>query len=309
MKLYYYETTNPSKNFGDELNLWLWPRVFNFFDECSRHVFVGIGTIINNDLPQWMNDANNVVFFSSGAGYGNGVFLKKQRNWRIYCVRGPLSAKRLKLPQQFAITDGAVLLKRYFDPVSNDHRKHKFSYMPHFRHGNPHLFQAICQKLGIHYIDPSGDIEGIITDILHSNMLISEAMHGAIIADTLRVPWIPVRTSPRILPFKWLDWCASIKVPYKYEVIQGSKPVTWRDSLYSLRLYLQRQSSAKSLFDNFRINISATEKALDLLMDQLEAVTKKTPYLSDDSHLESLVVRLEEKIENLKQDFQQGLFY
>jgi hypothetical protein len=52
-----------------------------------------------------------------------------------------------------------------------------------------------------------------------------------------------------------------------------------------------------------------TEKSLDLLANQLESITKKTPCLSNESHLESLIVRLEEKIDTLKRDFHQGMFY
>jgi len=308
MKLYYYKTVNPSRNFGDELNLWLWPRILDIFDGCPKNVFIAIGTTINDNLPRWINDADNVVFFSTGVGYGNAFPPKVQKNWRIYCVRGPLSARRLKLPQKFAITDGAALLKRYFSPCSSDERTYKYSYMPHFRHGNPQLFQNICKQLGIHYIDPAESVENVIADILKSHVLISEAMHGAIVADTLRVPWIPIRTSPRILPFKWFDWCESIKVPYRYEVIKGSRQIAVRDSLYSLRVYLQRQSSIKCLFDDCKIYASSVDKNLDLLTAQLQAVTQKTPYLSDSSYLESLVIRLEEQLDIFKKDIQRGIF-
>lgn len=36
-------------------------------------------------------------------------------------------------------------------------------------------------------------------------MVLADAMHAAIIADAMRVPWLPLITSPQINTFKWLD--------------------------------------------------------------------------------------------------------
>nr|WP_228024678.1 polysaccharide pyruvyl transferase family protein [cf. Phormidesmis sp. LEGE 11477] len=189
--------------------------------------------------------------------------------------------------------------------------------MPHFRHGSPHLFQAVCERAGIHYIDPTGEIEAVVADISQTKVLISEAMHGAIVADTLRVPWIPVRTSPRILPFKWRDWCASMHLPYRYQVIKGANSLSRADFQYSIRPYLQGQSSVAALFDGFRMNSFSSvfensvrsgklkgmkERKLDSLSAQLISITQQTPFLSCDRHLESQVVRLEECLAKLKRD-------
>ena len=38
-------------------------------------------------------------------------------------------------------------------------------------------------------------------------------MHGAIVADALRVPWIPARLYGHFMEFKWRDWTESIEVP------------------------------------------------------------------------------------------------
>ena len=308
MKLFYYKTVNPSRNFGDELNQWLWPRLLDSFDDCPKNIFIGIGTLINDALPQWMRDAENIIFFSSGVGYGRSLRVKPDANWRIYCVRGPLSARKLKLPPSLAITDGAALLKRYFAPYADKDRTYRFSYIPHFRHGSPYIFQPICSQIGIHYIDPAGEVDDVIADILRSRVVISEAMHGAIIADALRVPWIPVRTNPNILPLKWLDWCQSINVPYTSEAIKGVKQIALRDYLYPVRLYLQGQSSIRHLLDGFGMSTVSQDRLTDSLAAQLENITKTTPYLSDESHLESLVIRLEEQLDILRKDIRKGLF-
>ncbi|MEL6353810.1 MAG: polysaccharide pyruvyl transferase family protein [Cyanobacteria bacterium J06627_28] len=312
MNLFYYKTKAPSSNFGDELNPWLWPRLLPFLDSGgaakSETIFVGIGTVLNDTAPERVKKAKTVVFFSTGAGYGLSLRQRCSPNWKIYCVRGPLSAQRLKLPRSAAITDGAVLLKRFFQPVTVAERSPHFSYMPHFRHGNPQLFKAVCQRVGLKFIDPAEPVENIIADISRSRGLISEAMHGAIVADTLRVPWLPVRTSPKILPFKWKDWCASIDLSYRYRLIRGAKSLSTQDCLYPLRPYLQRQASTANLFEGVTLNRFSYpyEKTLDWIGHQLDALTQKTFYLSSDAILESRVSQLEERLEHLRQDAKAG---
>jgi len=317
VKLFYYKTQRPSANFGDELNPWLWPRLLPIFDEDASNVFVGIGTVLNDAIPKWVSNAKNAIFFGTGAGYGRQFHFTQQNNWQIYCVRGPLSAKRLGLPESLAITDGAVLINRFFSPLPVAERDYSISYMPHFRHGSPSLFKVACQQAGIHFIDPAGSVETVTLEIARSQVLISEAMHGAIVADALRVPWIPVRSSPKILPFKWKDWCASVDVPYHAQVIRGARVLSKRDYLYQARPFCQRQASFFNLFDGVRMDDFATrirrnqhglDPVAEKLATQLRAISKTAPFLSKESHLNQQISRLETKLDNLKRDASQGMF-
>lgn len=327
MKLFYYKTQRPTANFGDELNPWLWPRLVPALKDSGSiasegAVFVGIGTVLNDAMPEWLQTAKSLVFFSTGFGYGRQFRLQKQTNWQIYCVRGPLSAKRLKLPSSLAVTDGAALLKRFFPPVPTAQRDCKVSYIPHFRHGSPALFKRVCEQANIHFIDPAAPVEEVISQIARSQLVISEAMHGAIVADTLRVPWIPVRTSPKILPFKWWDWCASMDVPYRCRMVKGARRLTKADYRYQLRPVAQRQARWWHLLDGPRMDDwharhegtkqgkgadSDDEAAIARLADQLEKISRASPLLSEDDHIERQVSRLEEYLSALKKDVSQGL--
>jgi succinoglycan biosynthesis protein ExoV len=44
-------------------------------------------------------------------------------------------------------------------------------------------------------------------------------MHAAIVADTFRIPWVPVVTNARINEFKWRDWTSSLDLEYAPERI------------------------------------------------------------------------------------------
>lgn len=327
MMLFYYKTQRPTANFGDELNPWLWPRLIPALKGTESTAsegtaFVGIGTVLNDTMPQWLQTAKRLIFFSTGFGYGRQFRLQKQANWQIYCVRGPLSAKRLKLPASLAITDGAALLKRFFPPVPIARRDCKVAYIPHFRHGSPALFKRVCEQANIHFIDPAAPVEEVISQISRSQLVISEAMHGAIVADTLRVPWIAVRTSPKILPFKWWDWCASMGLPYRCRMIKGVRQLTKADYRYQLRPVAQRQAYWWHLLDGPRMDDwharrrkirqteiadSSDEPAIARLADQLARISRTSPFLSETDYLERQVSRLEERLSALKQDISRGL--
>jgi len=200
-------------NFGDELNRWLWPELLG--DACSDAtddvLFVGIGTILDKNLPP----ARVTVVFGSGVGYTSAPpdISTHPPRWRIYGVRGPLTARALNFDQRFAMTDPAILLATLREFRGLD--RSGVVFIPHWksvRYGN---WQAICNELGIEFVDPCRESKDVVRRIATAEKVIAESMHAAIIADTFRVPWIPVALSREVSPFKWVDWALSMDVSYR----------------------------------------------------------------------------------------------
>ena len=216
MKLEYHN----GKNFGDSLNPILFKKLLpDFFDEDTRTIFLGIGTIIG--LKKGYNDTKKIIVFSSGATnqhiHTYGTIPKIDSKYDIYCVRGPMTAKLLNLDNDLAITDGALLTRFVYKPRIS--KKYKCSYMPHV--GSYYFYpywKNLLEQVGINVIDPRIEPLKIVDQIVSSELLIAEAMHGAIIADAYRVPWIPVRCYETINEFKWIDF--SLSVGLKYEPIE-----------------------------------------------------------------------------------------
>ncbi|MBA6348686.1 polysaccharide pyruvyl transferase family protein [Colwellia sp. BRX8-9] len=209
MKLHYHKS--PLNNFGDVLNPWFWNKVFG--DEWQskgniNEIAVGIGTLINESL----DSDNRYHILGSGVGYGTTI-PKNRNKWSIHCVRGPLSAKALGVEKSLAISDPAILISDFVKFESNV-KKYNYSFMPHVDIDS-YRYQLVCEEIGINYISPKWSMTRVLDNIHQSEKLLCSAMHGAILADTLRVPWLPVITAEDILPFKWEDWCLSMELDYK----------------------------------------------------------------------------------------------
>jgi succinoglycan biosynthesis protein ExoV len=270
MKLYYYK--DKKGNFGDDLNIWLGNRLLpDFFDDNEEAIFIGIGTLLNSLLPT----SPFKVVFSSGVGYKNPP-PSIDGSWKIYCVRGPLSADRLGVDRKHAITDGAALL-RSFD-FDYQEKCHDVSFVPHHQSHRP-KWKNFCDKIGLNYIDPSNSVDSVFTEIRKSKLVIAESMHGAIVADIFRVPWIPVKLHQHILDFKWHDWCASMNLKYN--------PVT-------LPFYLKPEYNNK-----YYIRLKYV-----LLSFALKRIAKRRePLLSSNEVLDSATTKLYEKLNELKKDY------
>lgn len=208
MKLFYFRGANGVCNFGDEINPYLWPQLLpGAFDDDSATQFVGIGTLLNDRLP----DAARTIVFGAGVGYYGAP--RRSDAWSIYCVRGPLSARALGLDADAAITDPAALLAR-LEPATPIATRWAYAFMPHWQ-SEPDLWKVLCARTGCGFIDPRGEPATVVAALRRTGVLITEAMHGAIVADALRVPWIPVRTREAINSFKWEDWCGSMDLDYR----------------------------------------------------------------------------------------------
>ncbi len=205
MKLHYF---TDAPNFGDALNPWLWPQLLgDALDDDPSTILLGIGTILTDRVPP----AAAYHVLGSGAGYHRTPFLDAR--WHIHAVRGPLTATALGLPAETAATDAAYLLRTV--PLPDPRPGPAIGFMPHFR-AMPHTpWPRLCERAGLRYIDPLGPVQDCIAAIRGCTCLIAEAMHGAIVADACRVPWLPVVTGGHILDFKWRDWLLSVELEYR----------------------------------------------------------------------------------------------
>lgn len=312
MQIFYYQRRDRQPNFGDELNSWLWrqliPNYLNDADESTA--FVGLGTLLNNALPRRLSGFQRAVLFTTGAGYERPL-KRIPDNWRIYAVRGPRSAYRLGLPKDLAITDGGLLLRHCYIPHQT--KRYQMSFMPHIHHANfaAPLFQQACDELGWGYIDPREPVETILTRIDQSGVLIAEAMHGAIAADALRVPWIPVITSPRVLPFKWQDWCESIGVTYHpyYLPPMSPYPKYARGMRSALKSGLHWMGCVKSgLWSPTLPNHDPNNhERIRQLVNRLVMLGQAPPQLSSLTTLNRLLDRLDQQLHCLCHDLDRNL--
>lgn len=228
MKIYYYKSAQG--NFGDDLNAWIWDALLpDFFDDDDNIRVSGIGTIITSAMPP----AKKWYVFSSGVGYGYPPGNFGDSSWETLCVRGPLSAEILGLPKEKFITDGAALLNTLaeFKPLPDAERKGVI-FIPHHHALVTGQWEKVCQHAGVEFVNPQSDAKFVIQKIRNAKLVLADAMHAAIIADAMRVPWVPLITSSQINTFKWLDWTLTIDVPYRPTVLGSS----------SLREYLRDKS-------------------------------------------------------------------
>ena len=213
MKLFYYNSRSASRprgNFGDEFNTWLWPQLVGdlLSDRSTDNVWlVGIGTILNEYLP------TNGLLCVLGSGFGYGEKPAINQRAQFYCVRGPVTARVLGLPPTTAVTDGALFLRLLRGPATKNAANglQRPGFMPHYK-GPLDQFREVCFLAGVNFIDPCEVTERVMQQISECSVLVAEAMHGAIVADALRVPWIPARTWPGVNAEKWLDWAQSMEV-------------------------------------------------------------------------------------------------
>lgn len=210
MKAYYWESHHG--NFGDDLNLWLWDALLpGFRDVHPDTVLVGVGTVLN---PTLLPAGQKKLVVGSGYGYGTPPDVSDPSEWDVRAVRGPLTAAKLGLSPDKAITDPAAMIADMpeFRNLPKIHRK---TFIPHWESAEFGMWKAVCEPVGLTYLDPRGEAKSVIRHIAQSELIIAESMHGAILADAFRVPWVAVSSSRSINNFKWNDWAASVGTTYE----------------------------------------------------------------------------------------------
>jgi succinoglycan biosynthesis protein ExoV len=208
-------------NFGDELNTLLWPRLLpGFFDDNPSARFLGIGSVLDRRHPE------GVVKVVAGSGYG-GYEAKAvlDRTWTVHWVRGPRTAAALGLPPALALGDPAVLAPAAagMAPASGT----ETGFIPHFESAARGAWQKAAAWAGVRLIDPREPPEDVLRAIAGCKLLLSEALHGVIVADAMRVPWVAVRPIARVHRAKWLDWSESMSLRPRFSALPASTLREW----------------------------------------------------------------------------------
>lgn len=274
-------------NFGDDLNGWLWPRLFKGFEKGDDLSFIGIGSILDarfNSHEAVRSSKRKIVFGTGVRPSLTGAPLSLDAGWDIRFLRGPLSSTVYQNAYPY-ITDAAYAVRQVsrFSQISSVPKKYKVSLMPYFRSLNYLDWEQLCAELGYHYISPLAEkgVEHTLEEIAASERVLTEAMHGAIVADLFRVPWkrFALSTyefeSPFVAEFKWRDWLESVGITNPSPTIH-------------LPLYMgNRITQLVRKFSSNRINVNffRKEATRELLTQQLSVGASSGFNLSTDSKI------------------------
>jgi len=213
-------------NFGDDINPWLWPKLLGeeLFQKNDGNLFIGIGSILSNGFRKLMHDdfenhKHKIIF---GAGIRDTEEdLDFINDFDMVFVRGPISSKKIFGDESSFISDPAYCIRLLDEYRKIDcSKKYEVAIMPYYRTMRVFPWERFCQRHGYCLISPfrNESIESKIQKIAQSKCLISEAMHGAIVADALRVPWVRLRFYSHIFEkgnvsnLKWKDWLLSMSL-------------------------------------------------------------------------------------------------
>jgi succinoglycan biosynthesis protein ExoV len=208
-------------NFGDELNTLLWPALLPaFFDDSPDARFLGIGSILDR------RHSGPGLKLVAGSGYGG--YEGKPRldsSWVIHWVRGPRTARFLGLDPQLGLGDPAALAPN----ALRLHRGtgHDIGFMPHFESAARGAWDHAADLAGLRMIDPRDPSQDVLAAMASCRLIISEALHGIIVADALRIPWIAVRPLVRIHRLKWADWFATVDTAPRFATLPASTRREW----------------------------------------------------------------------------------
>lgn len=280
MNLYAFKA--PHGNFGDDLNAWLWPRVFGAdIDRSPQTTFIGIGSVLDRRLEQLRGP--KIVF---GTGVRSTHNLPGNTgDMQIKFVRGPISAFVLGNGTT-AITDPAILVGAFAADARPGARA--IGVMPHYHSLRAIDWDRLCRRLGCVFIDPRARVDHTIAAMRGCDRIITEAMHGAIVADALRIPWHRVsvlawrREGFDVSSLKWLDWglSAGIDVTPTHLGLEFAQPSGW----------LLRAAS-----------LPARELARGRLTDALASLrTSATYQLSSDGTYRELLAQIGEQVDEMR---------
>ena len=206
-------------NWGDDTNLF-------FFESIIDKKFIFI------PFERTLLKVNRYSLIGSIIGYGNlknviicgsGIKNPKIRligkPQKVYSVRGPktreiLLANHIDCPPNYG--DPALLLPIFYHPSVS--KKYRYGFVPNEATNEDDVIMCVKNMgivegdyLIIHMVEYH-DWTDIVDDILSCDYIVSESLHGLIVAETYKIPscWVEFTMHAKYWSFKYLDFYESI---------------------------------------------------------------------------------------------------
>lgn len=296
-----------SDNVGDELNGWLWPSLLDDLPEHEGTVLLGIGTLLNKTFCSRLQGVARINVLGTGAGYG--ALPQRDERWHLYAVRGPRTARAMGLPDTYAVADAAYLLAT-LDWASWKSAEGKTVVIPHHRSLRLVDWQFICDQAGLTFLSPTLPAEVFMRELASSRLVLTEAMHGAILADIVRIPWVAFSFGGQFNADKWYDWTEAFDLPLALTELPGFYDPTFqggkRGPLHHLGQWLKVRACNFGLGKGKWRSLTPPGWPLEMhareLVGALRTLAQGSGQLTEKRVFEARVARLYELVGQLRRE-------
>ena len=130
-------------------------------------------------------------------------------------------------------------------------------------------------------------------------MLVSEAMHGVIVADALRVPWVALLPLAPIHRPKWQDWAEVLELRIEFQPGCASSLTEW---LHASRLSARHRGRRVLQLTEPWLRGVARRRFVAHAARALSDAAAAPPQLSSSTALDRSRSRMQERLEALRRD-------
>lgn len=291
MEVFYHRDVRG--NFGDDLNQTFFDEVCPNYRSAPYEKMYGIGTLLNNAHGL----IKNTLIFGSGYGQGRAPDIDLKTT-RILGIRGPVTAKALNIdPETYVIGDPALYLPKI--PSFNTSTLKKGSIVICVHHRTAEEWNLPSDSINdVYFLDPGAhSVNDYISIIRHADLVLAEAMHGAIVAMAYRIPFVRVKFLGKLDDTKWDDTLLSVGAKPKTPV-QLPTPEASEIRRYTRALCRKtQQKKAFSVFPGRKL----TEKEITNILNSVDLIKNDNdPLIVSDAAVDRAQSRIESKIGELR---------
>lgn len=218
----YWRQEDATQNFGDALTGLFVSEMIDSFNGSYHAIHLIGSTISDYTVTSDMERASDmqdplVAFWCCGMRENRSLDAQVYAACRFFGARGPLTRKLLKLPVDTPIGDPAFLLPILYRPKLFARDQRRVICIPHFEDDMNE--QELLRLSGADAIVspkiPRGRdaLHEVIECIASAQFVLAGALHGAVVAAAFGVPFAFFDSGHVDVPFKWLDFAASLNVP------------------------------------------------------------------------------------------------